>query len=173
MTVSTNSVVSGTGLYGSEVDSVRALVSGAGIRSRRVRSMLGAEAFDLVGLTGLPAGASFSGSGTYANAGVLAVQSTGTITHNPTGWYDGTACLEFTPNADSAEFRVFVAAGVNISDDDGLAFEFGIPDDLDTSKQNYSIYFDYSSDAANAFPANTAYTAAELAYCSPPVTPEP
>ena len=131
-----------------------------GIRRRRVRSMLGAAAFDLSAVTGLPVGASFSGAGTYANAGVLAVQSTGTLRHNPTGWYDGTACLDFTPNSDAAEFRVYLGGGpgggVNISDDDGIAFEFGIPGDLDTGKSNFSIFFDYSSDAASAFPANTA-----------------
>ena len=93
-----------------------------------MRSMLGAEAFDLMTVSGLPAGASFSGAGSYLSAGNLAVQSTGTITHNPTGWYDGTACLEFVPNTDSnAEFRIYNAAGLNISDDDGIAFEFEIP----------------------------------------------
>lgn len=141
---------------------IQGVVSGAGIRGRRVRSMLGAEAFDLMAVTGLPAGASFSGAGTYASAGVLAVQSTGTITHNPTGWYDGTACLEFTPNTDSnAEFRIYLGGqpggGVNISDDDGLGFEFGLPEDLDTSKSNFSVFFDYSSDAANAYPTNVGY----------------
>ena len=108
-----------------------ASVSGAGIRGKKVRSLLGAVAFDLIGITGLPAGASFSGAGSYASAGILAVQSTGTITHNATGWYDGTACLDFVPNADAAEFRIYNAAGLYISDDDGIAFEFGVPD-LDT-----------------------------------------
>lgn len=141
---------------------IQGVVSGAGIRGRRLRSMLGPEAFDLIGVTGLPAGASFSGTGTYNSAGVLAVQSSGTITHNATGWYDGTACLEFTPNTDTnAEFRVYLGGlpggGVNISDDDGLGFEFGIPEDLDTSKSNFYIFFDYSSDAINAFPANTGF----------------
>jgi len=116
--------------------------------------MLGAEAFDLVAVSGLPAGASFSGAGSYASAGVLAVQSTGIITHNPTGWYDGTACLEFTPNTDTnAEFRIYNAAGLNISDDDGIAFEFEIPAP-DTSKVNFSINFDFSTDATNLFPTN-------------------
>ena len=119
--------------------------------------MLGAEAFDLIGATGLPAGASFSGSGSYLSAGNLAVQSTGTITHNPTGWYDGTPCLDFTPNNDAAEFRIYIAAGIDISDDDGLGFEFGIPDDLDTAKANFSILFDFSNDATNPWPTNTAY----------------
>ena len=136
------------------------LVSGDGNRLsrnfRRVRSMLGAEAFDLVAISGLPAGASFSGSGSYASAGNLAVQSTGTITHNATGWYDGTACLEFTPNADAAEFRIYNAAGLNISDDNGIAFEFEIPEP-DTSKTNFSIFFDFGNDATNLYPTNLAY----------------
>lgn len=126
--------------------------------SRRVHSLLGVVALDLPTLSGLPAGASFSGSGSYDSAGVLAVQSTGTITHNPTGWYDGTACLEFTPNSDTAEFRIYLGStGVNISDDDGIAFRFGIPDDLDASKSNFSIGFDFSSDASSLFPTNTQY----------------
>lgn len=129
-------------------------VAAASVRSRRVRSMLGAEAFDLMAISGLPAGASFSGSGSYASAGILAVQSSGTVTHNATGWYDGTACMEFTPNTDSsAEFRIYNAAGLNISDDDGIAFEFEIPAP-DTSKTNFSIYFDFSSDAVSLFPTN-------------------
>lgn len=136
---------------------IPAPVSGGGVRCRRVRSMLGAEAFDLIALTGLPAGASFSGASTYASAGVLAVQSTGTITHNPTGWYDGSPCLDFTPNNDAAEFRIYIPGGVNISDDDGLGFEFGIPDDLDTAKANFSILFDFSNDATNAWPTNMSY----------------
>jgi hypothetical protein len=133
------------------------LVSGDGNRltsgGKVVRSMLGAEAFDLMAVSGLPAGASFSGSGSYASAGNLAVQSTGTITHNPTGWYDGTACLEFTPNTDTAEFRIYNATGLNISDDDGIAFEFGLPEP-DTSKVNFSIFFDFGNDAVNLFPTN-------------------
>jgi hypothetical protein len=142
------------------VNGVQSLVSRDGNRlsrnSRRVRSMLGAEAFDLVAISGLPAGASFSGSGSYASAGNLAVQSTGTITHNPTGWHDGTACLEFTPNTDAAEFRIYNAAGLNISDDDGIAFEFELPEP-DTSKTNFSIFFDFGNDATNLFPTNLAY----------------
>lgn len=148
-------VVPARGLTPSENAAVRSLVSGSGIRGRKIRSMLGAEAFDLPALTGLPAGASFSGAGSYGSAGLLAVQSTGTVTHNPTGWYDGTACIEFTPNTDvSAEFRVYVAAGFNISDDDGVSFDFGLPAP-DTSKQNFSVSFDFSSDAVSLYPTNT------------------
>lgn len=134
---------------------IQALVSGAGIRGRRVRSMIGAEAFDLMAVTGMPAGASFSGAGSYASAGILAVQSTGTITHSATGWYDGSPCLEFVPSADLAEVRIYLGAtGYNISSEDGIGFEFGIPENLDTSKQNFSIGFDFSSDATNIAPAN-------------------
>jgi hypothetical protein len=143
------------------VNGVQSLVSGDGTRltsgNKVVRSMLGAEAFDLMAVSGLPAGASFSGAGSYASAGNLAVQSTGTITHNATGWYDGTACLEFTPNTDtSAEFRIYNAAGLNISDDDGIAFEFGLPEP-DTSKVNFNIFFDFGNDAVNLFPTNLQY----------------
>ena len=134
---------------------VAELASGAGIRGKRVRSTLGAVAFDLMAATGLPVGASFSGAGSYNSAGILAVQSTGTITHSATGWYDGSACLEFVPNADSAEVRIYLGAtGYNISSEDGIGFEFGIPENLDTSKQNFSIGFDFSSDATNTSPAN-------------------
>ena len=126
------------------------------VGNRKIRSYLGPEAFDLVSISGLPAAASFSGAGSYASAGLLAVQSTGTITHNATGWYDGTACLEFVPNTDSnAEFRIYNAAGLNISDDDGLAFEFELPE-MDTAKTNFSITFDYSDSATNLYPTNTA-----------------
>ena len=136
-----------------------ALVSGAGIRGRKVRGMLGYEPFDLIAATGMPAGASFSGAGSYASAGLVAVQSTGTVLHNATGWYDGTACLDFTPNTDSnAELRIYLGAtGYNISDEDGIGFQFGIPENLDTSLANFSIFCDFSSDAVNLFPANTQY----------------
>ena len=134
------------------------LVSGDGttwpLHQKGVFGLMGEEVIDLVSLSGLPAGASFSGSGSYNSAGVLAVQSTGTIYHNPTGWYDGTACLDLTPNTDSgAEFRIYIAAGLNFSDDDGLGFRFGIPD-VDTSKANYYIQFEYSTDASSLFPTN-------------------
>lgn len=133
------------------------LVLGGGIRGKKVRSLKGPEAFDLMAISGLPAGASFSGAGTYAGANILAVQSTGTVTHNATGWYDGSPCIDFVPNTDSsAEFRIYNAAGFNISDDDGIAFEFAIPMDLDTSKVNFSIIFSYSSDAVSLFPTNTS-----------------
>lgn len=141
--------------------STGALTGPSGVLRQKPRRMFctkGAEAFDLVGISGLPAGASFSGSGTYNSAGILAVQSTGTITHNATGWYDGTACLDFTPNTDSnAEFRIYYAAGLNISDDDGIAFEFGIPENLDTSKSNFSIAFDFNNDATSTSATNIQY----------------
>ena len=124
-------------------------------QKRRIRSLLG-EPIGLIGLTGLSAGSSFSGSGSYGGQGILAVQSSGSITHNPTGWADGSACLEFTPNTDSnAEFRIYIAAGVSISDSDGLAFEFSLPE-MDTAKQHFSIGFDYSDSASNLYPTNTA-----------------
>lgn len=135
--------------------------SSVSVATGRMRRYLGPEALDLVGATGLPAGVSFSGAGSYNNAGVLAVQSSGTVTHNPTGWYDGTACIDFTPSSDiNAEFRVYLSglpAGVDLSSDDGIAFEFGIPTDLDTTKQNFAINFDYSTDASSLFPANIGY----------------
>jgi len=140
-------------------ETTQSLVSGDGnlvpLRKPVVRSLAGPVVLDLVALSGLPAGASFSGAGSYASAGNLAVQSSGTITHNPTGWYDGTACLDFTPNTDSsAEFRIYLGAtGINISDDGGLGFRFGLTD-IDTSKSNFTIDFNYSTDAVSLFPTN-------------------
>lgn len=140
-------------LTASQVAAVDALVSGNGIRGRKVKSLLGPVAIDLVTASTLPAGASFSGAGSYNSAGALAVQSTGTVTHNATGWYDGTACLEFTPNSDAGEVRFYNATGWYISDDDGVAFEYELPE-MDTSKVNFSIGFDHSSDAVSLFPSN-------------------
>jgi len=140
-------------LTASQVAAVVNLTEGNGIRGRRVRSLLGAVAIDLATASTLPAGVSFSGAGSYNSAGALAVQSTGTVTHNATGWHDGTACLEFTPNADAAEIRFYNAVGWYISDDDGVAFEFELPE-MDTTKVNFSIGFDHSSDAVSLFPAN-------------------
>lgn len=138
----------------------QSLVSGDGewpLHKKKVNSFLGVEVCDLVTRSTLVAGASFSGSGSYNSAGVLAVQSTGTITHNPTGWYDGTPCLDFVPNTDTdAEFRIYLGASpnsINISDDDGIAFEYGLPE-VDTSKTNFNIRFEFSSDASSLFPTN-------------------
>lgn len=149
-------------LTAAQVAALGAVANGGGLRARKVRSQLGAEAFDLMSVSGLPAGNSFSGAGSYASAGVLAVQSTGTVTHNASGWHDGSACMEFTPNTDSsAEFRIYLGGqpngGLNISDENGLGFEFELPADFDTSKVNFSIHFDFSSDAANLFPTNTQF----------------
>jgi hypothetical protein len=130
-----------------------ALVAKSSVRPKKIRSLLGAVAIDLVTASGLPSGVSFSGAGSYASAGGLAVQSTGTVTHNPTGWFDGTACLDFVPNSDAAELRFYSATGWYISDDDGVAFDFELPE-MDTSKVNFSILFDHSSDAVSLFPSN-------------------
>lgn len=139
----------GTGLVGPKGETT--------LHKQVVRSLAGDVILDLVTLSGLPAGESFSGSGSYNSAGILAVQSTGTVTHNPTGWYDGTACLDFTPNTDSsAELRIFLGEdGINFSDDDGLGFRFGLPE-VDTTKTNFAITFTYSSDATSLYPTNKA-----------------
>lgn len=133
-------------------------VSGDGSDSRRrVLSMLGAVAIDLPTVSTLPAGATHSGSGSYANAGRLSTQNTGAVKHAVSGWYDGTACLEWTPSTDSeAEIRCYVPSGLNISDDDGIAFEFEIPE-VDASKTNFTIAFDFANTASDLFPVNTGF----------------
>lgn len=128
--------------------------------TRKVRGIKGQQIIDFAGAGFLPAGTSFSGSGTYNSLGRLAVQSTGTLVHNPTGWSDGTACFEFTPNADAAEFRMYFDGTtgftpLNFNDVNGIALEFEITD-VDTSKSAYSISMEFSNDAASAFPANRA-----------------
>lgn len=120
-------------------------------RRGRTNSMLGRVAVDLVTASGLPAGASFSGSGSYASAGNLAVQSTGTITHNATGWSGG-PCLEFTPNSDSAEFRIYNNTGYDWYSSDGLGIEFELQD-LDQAKSNFTINLHYSNSATDLYPS--------------------
>lgn len=131
---------------------------------KKVRSVKGPTILEFASTAFLPAGASFSGSGSYASAGRLAVQSTGTIVHNPTGWHDGTACIEFTPNSDAGEFRYYfdgaLEAGLansplDFNSEDGVAIEFEITD-IDTSKVNFSISMEFSTDATNLFPPNKA-----------------
>lgn len=142
-------------------------VSGLSVKrdyQKKVFSVKGPSILEFASTEFLPAGASFSGAGTYNSLGRLAVQSTGTIVHNPTGWHDGTACIEFTPNSDTAEFRYYfdgaLGAGLansplNFNDVNGIGIDFEIVD-VDTSKVNYSINTEFSNDATNAFPSNKA-----------------
>lgn len=131
---------------------------------KKVRSVKGQSVLEFAAPTFLPAGATFSGSGSYASAGRLAVQSTGTIVHNPTGWHDGTACIEFTPNSDAGEFRYYfdgaLGAGLensplNFNDVNGIGIDFEITD-VDTSKVNFSVNMEISTDATSLFPTNKA-----------------
>lgn len=123
------------------------------LRQRRGRtfSMFGRLAIDLVTASGLPAGASHSGSGSYGGSGRLSVQSTGTITHNATGW-DGGPCLQFVPSSDSAEFRIYDSTGFDWYSADGLGVEFELQD-LDTGKSNFSVNLHYCHDATDLFPS--------------------
>lgn len=131
--------------------------------TKKVYSVKGEEILDFGTSDFLPAGASFSGSGTYASAGRVAVQSTGTLTNNPTGWHDGTPCLEFVPSLDASEFRLYFDAAttaeghakLNFNDVNGIGIEYEIVAQ-DTSKTGISINMEFSNDATNNFPANKA-----------------
>jgi hypothetical protein len=123
----------------------------------------GIEVLDFALAGFLPAGASFSGTGSYNSEGRIATQNTGTVTHNPTGWHDGTACLEFTPNANSlCELRMFFdgAAGtarapMDWRDTNGLAFEFEIMG-FNTALTLPAITCTFANNAANIAPSNRA-----------------
>ena len=131
---------------------------------KKVRSVKGKEILNFADTTFMASGASFSGAGSYLSAGRVAVQSTGTLVNNPTGWHDGTPCLEFTPNTDTAEFRFYfdgaLAAGLansplNFNDVNGIAMEYEITD-VDTSKSGFSISMEFSDDAVSLYPTNKA-----------------
>jgi hypothetical protein len=123
----------------------------------------GEEVLDFALAGFLPAGASFSGTGSYNSEGRIATQNTGTVRHNPTGWKDGTACLEFTPNANSlCELRMFFdgAAGtarapMNWSDTNGVAFDFEITG-FNTALTLPAITCTFANNAANIAPPNRA-----------------
>lgn len=132
--------------------------------TKKVHSVKGKQILDFADPTFLASGASFSGAGSYLSAGRVAVQSTGTLVNNPTGWHDGTPCLEFTPNADTAEFRFYfdgaLGAGLpnspmNFNDVNGIAMDFDITG-VDTTKSNFSIGMEFSTDATSLFPSNKA-----------------
>lgn len=132
--------------------------------TKKVHSVKGKQILDFADPTFLASGASFSGAGSYLSAGRVAVQSTGMLVNNPNGWHDGTPCLEFTPNSDTAEFRIYfdgaLGAGLpnspmSFNDVNGIALEFEITD-VDTSKSNYSIGMEFSTDATSLFPSNKA-----------------
>lgn len=131
---------------------------------KKVHSVKGKQILDFADPTFLASGASFSGAGSYLSAGRVAVQSTGTLVNNPTGWHDGTPCLEFTPNADIAEFRIYfdgaLGAGLansplNFNDVNGIAMEFDITG-VDTTKSTFGVSMEFSTDATSLFPANKA-----------------
>lgn len=131
---------------------------------KKVHSVKGKQILDFADSTFLYSGASFTGTGSYLSEGRVAVQSSGTLYNNPTGWHDGTPCLEFTPNADTAEFRFYfdgaLGAGLansplDFNSNDGVAIEFEITG-VDTSKSNYSISMEFANDATNLYAANKA-----------------
>ncbi|WP_153116027.1 hypothetical protein [Rhodocyclus tenuis] len=127
----------------------------------KITSVLGVKILDFGATDFLPTGAAFSGSGTYGNLGRLAVQSTGEVRHNPAGWTDGSACLEFTPNSDSGELRLYFDGTTGFSpldfyDENGIALHYIIPDG-DPAKANFSLGMEYANDAVSTGPANKAF----------------
>jgi len=126
----------------------------------KLQAVKGVEILNFADSGFLGAATSFTGAGTYLSAGRLAVQSSGEIRHNPSGWYDGSSCVEFTPNSDTAEFRLYFDnttgfKALDFNDTNGIALEFEILG-VDTSKTNFSVAMEFSNDAANAFPSNKA-----------------
>lgn len=129
-------------------------------KSGRITSVKGVEILGMGAGAFLPVGASFEGAGSYASAGRLAVQATGVITNKAGGWFDGTPCLEFTPNTDTAEFRLYFDnttgfAPLDFNDPNGIALEFEIVG-VDTAKANYSVTLEFGNDATSINPANRA-----------------
>lgn len=131
---------------------------------KKVHSVKGKQILDFADSTFIDSGASFSGAGSYLSEGRVAVQSSGTLYNNPTGWHDGTPCLEFTPSSDTGEFRFYfdgaLGAGLansplDFNSEDGVAIEFEVTD-VDTSKVNFSISMEFSNDATNLFATNKA-----------------
>lgn len=145
------------------------LVGGDGQRiktayKREVYSVRGEELIDFGAADFMLPGDSFSGSGTYQNAGRVAVLSTGTVRHNPTGWHDGSACIEFTPNADTTcDLRFYFDAAsvnqghakLNFNDPNGISFDYEIVG-VNTALTNFSINLEFSTDATSLFAANKA-----------------
>lgn len=87
-----------------------------------------------------------------------ATQSSCTATWNPTGWSDGTGCLEIVPNSDSfGEFRMYFdsAKQFDLWSDDGYAVEWEMPF-IEDKPANPSIVFTIGTGATStATPANT------------------
>lgn len=89
----------------------------------------------------------------------LATQNTCVATLNPTGWHDGTGCLELTGDAEDAawtECRIYFDSGkqFDLNSNDGFAIEFEIPDVSDiTTNSGFSIEIGYGA-TSTAPPAN-------------------
>lgn len=136
--------------------------------TRKVFSIKGETILDFGASDFLPSGASFSGPGSYGSAGRIAVQSTGVVTHNPTGWHDGTPCLEFVPGTNTTcELRLHLDnantneghALLNFNDPNGVALDYSI-EGVNTDQTNISINLEFSdvtqNPASGLFPANKA-----------------
>lgn len=89
----------------------------------------------------------------------LSTQNTCTAVLNPTGWHDGTGCLELTGNPGSEGFtecRIYFDAGkqFRLESGDGFAVELEIPDLSDiTTNSSFSVELGVGA-TSTATPAN-------------------
>lgn len=102
----------------------------------------------------------FGASAPYTS---LATQNTCTATLNPTGWHDGTGCLELTGDAEDAawtECRIYFDSGkrFNLNSGDGFAIEFEIPDVSDiTTNSGFSIEIGHGATSTTPPADRTAF----------------
>lgn len=85
----------------------------------------------------------------------IATQNTCTYQHNPTGWHDGTGCLEIVGDAEDLgwiELRMYFDSGrhFQLDSEDGFAVEFELPDMSDITAANNSFGIEMGKGASSA-----------------------
>lgn len=87
---------------------------------------------------------------------VQAAGGTVNIVYNPTGWHDGSGCLEFTPTGANPTMRAFLDANTQFkfASDDGWGIEVMLPS-VDNKAVNYQVTVGFGAGAVStAVPAN-------------------
>jgi len=87
-----------------------------------------------------------------------ATQSSCTATWNPTGWSDGSGCLEIVPNSDAfSEFRMYFDAikQFDLWSDDGYAIEWEMPNIEDKAANPGAAFTIGTGATSTSTPANT------------------
>ena len=125
---------------------LQALVADAGIPLLTPKGVLGTPCIDFSTDPG-------------ANITMVAQGGTCTIAYNPTGWHDGSGCLDWTPTGSSPTIRALLNGSLPfaIDSDDGWGIEFMVPTATDPTVNAYiNVVLAAGGVSAGSVPTNNS-----------------